>query len=69
MQEGRRWWWEMVVVVASKCTCGRGDIGEMVVVVASKCAGGETLVGGDGGGHKPACVRGDVGGGRWWLWL
>ena len=54
--------------------CGRGDIGgggcehaggEMVVMVTSEHAGGETLVGGDGGGCKPACMRGDVGGGRW----
>ena len=33
------------------------------MVVVSECAGGEMLVGGDGGGCKPACVRGDVGGG------
>ena len=57
MREGRHWWWEMVVMVTSKYTCGRGNVGEMVVVVASKCAGGETLVEGNGGGGRE-CVCG-----------
>ena len=49
-------------------TCMRVG-GEMVVMVMSERARGEMLVGGDGGGREPACMRGDVGGGRWSWWL